>query len=65
MTYPRHHHQTCNALIAGNVPRARAALARSLRAFRAAGEHDRARSILAHAAWISFPLRIRPDGRYR
>jgi hypothetical protein len=63
--YPAHYHTTINALIAGNTKPARVALARSLRVFRAQGKPGHARELRSYTAWIGFPARKRPNGRYR
>lgn len=53
------------ALIAGQWTAARVALAYHVRRFRHDGRRDLARSLLDYAAWISYPVRLRPNGRYR
>ena len=65
MAYPSHYHAACNALIDGREERARAALAYALRCYRRAGQRHEAREMLGHAAWVGFPVRLRPNGRYR
>lgn len=63
--YPKHYHAAVTAVIDGSIDRARDKLARSLRLFRADGDRGRAIDLLHHAAWIGFPIRVRPNGRYR
>lgn len=64
MNYPQHYHATCAALVKGDVKEARVKLAFSIRAYRRAGERHQARDILAHANWVGFPCRRRPNGHY-
>ena len=53
-----------NALLERNITTSRAILARHTRIFRAKGRRDLARDLIGYAAWICYPLRRRPNGRY-
>lgn len=68
MAYTALYHAAVNALIQGDPmrpTRARLAVSRLLRSYRRQGKRREAVLFAGHAANIGWPLRKRPNGRYR
>ena len=64
--YPEIYHAACNGLVQRpHKASTRQSVARCIRFYRRAADRAMVEHCLSHFAFIGWPLRIRPNGRYR